>query len=169
MSKVRIVFSFSTPIQCSLGCIFLQIFGCSTRINFHILLQECRQVDIHPIPAMVVTHHPHTADPMATLAIIHPLPILHPKDGLVHLVTEAHPPMGVRLQETTDKATMAHDLGTHHPQDHLRVHPLLRLQLRLVVHLQEQHLRVHPLDLLLVHPVNHLMDPLRDPIMISIK
>ena len=126
-------------------------------------------MDIHPIPAMVVTHHPHTADPMATLAIIHPLPILHPKDGLVHLVTEAHPPMGVHLQETTDKATMAHDLGTHHPQDHLRVHPLLRLQLRLVVHLQEQHLRVHPLDLLLVHPVNHLMDPLRDPIMISIK
>ena len=126
-------------------------------------------MDTHPILATEDTHHPHIADPMATLAIIHPLPILHPKDGQVHPVMEAHPLMGARLQETTDKATMAHDLGTHHPQDHLRVHPLLHLQLRLVVHLQEQHLRVHPLDLLLVHLVNHLMDPLRDLITISIK
>ena len=125
-------------------------------------------MDTHPILATEDTPHPHIADPMATLAIIHPLPILHPKDGLVHPVTEVLPPTVVHLLETTDKATMAHVLGTHPRQVHLRVHPLLHLQQRPVVHLQVQHLQVHQ-EHRLVHLVSHLMDHPLDLIMISIK
>merc|ERR550532_3492451 len=76
-------------------------------------IQECRQVDTHQILATEDTHLPHIADPMATLAIIHPLPILHPKDGPVHPVMVAHPPTVVHPQETTGKATMAHAQATH--------------------------------------------------------
>merc|ERR1719282_1171606 len=100
-------------------------------------IQECRQVDTHPILATEDTHHPHIADPMATLAIIHPLPILHPKDGPAHPVMVAHPPTVVHPQETTGKATMVPAQATHHRQAHLRVRPHLHLQHRRVplVHL----------------------------------
>ena len=147
-------------------------------------------MDTHQILATEDTHHPHIADPMATLAIIHPLPILHPKDGPVHPVMVAHPPTVVHPQETTGKATMAHAQATHQVvilvvlqvvilvvilvvlqvahQVHLRVRQHLHLQHRrvLLVHLLVQ-------DRQVVHPPVHLanphMDPHLDPIMISIR
>ena len=70
---------------------------------------------------------------MATLAIIHPLPILHPKDGPAHPVMVAHPPTVVHPQETTGKATMVPAQATHHHQVHLRVRPHLHLQHRRVL------------------------------------
>ena len=139
-------------------------------------------MDTHPILATEDTHHPHIADPMATLAIIHLLPILHPKDGPVHPVMVAHPPTVVHPQETTGKATMAHAQATLQVvilvvlqvahQVHLRVRQHLHLQHRrvLLVHLQVQDRQVvHPLVHLLVHLANPHMDPHLDPIMISIR
>ena len=130
-------------------------------------------MDTHPILATEDTHHPHIADPMATLAIIHPLPILHPKDGPAHPVMVAHPPTVVHPQETTGKATMVPAQATHHHQVHLRVRPHLHLQHRRVplVHLQVQdhHQVVHPLVHHLVHLANPHMDPHLGPIMISIR
>ena len=151
-------------------------------------------MDTHQILATEDTHHPHIADPMATLAIIHPLPILHPKDGPVHPVMVAHPPTVVHPQETTGKATMAHAQATHQVvilvvlqvvilvvilvvlqvahQVHLRVRQHLHLQHRrvLLVHLLVQDRQVvHPPVHLLVHLANPHMDPHLDPIMISIR